>query len=67
MANTGGPGIVGRSWKTPCYEVEAKQPLEERTSGYSKRSFLISHGAVWRCAQNGFKAEGEETAERTSR
>ena len=51
LAKTGGPGTVGRSWKTPCFGVEAEKPSEERTSGYSERSFLISLGAAWRFAQ----------------
>ena len=47
--------------------MEAEKPLEERTSGYSKRSFLISLGAAWRCAKKGSAEEGEDMAERTSR
>ena len=62
LEKTGGPEAVGRSGKTPCLGVEAEKPSEERTSGYSDRSFRISLGARCRCVQN-----GEETAERTSR
>ena len=67
LAKTGGPGTVGRSWKTPCLVVEAENPSEERTSEYSDSSFRISQGACWRWMQNGSEAAGEETAERTSR
>ena len=67
LTKTGGPGAVGRSWNTPCLGVEAEKPSEERTSGYSDRSFRISLGACCRCAQNGSEAAGEETVERTSR
>ena len=44
----GGPGTVGMFWKTPCFGLEAEKPLEERTSGYSDRSFWISLRAGFR-------------------
>ena len=67
MVGFGGPGAVGRLRNTPCLGVEAKKPLEERTSGYSNRSFRISLGACCRWAQNESEAAGKETAERMSR
>ena len=48
LAKTGGPKAVGRSLNIPCLGVEAEKPSEERTSGYSNRSFRISLGACCR-------------------
>ena len=48
-------------------QEEAEKPSEERMSGYSERSFLISLEAIWRCAQKGSAAEADEMAESTSR
>ena len=67
LAKTRGPGNVRRSWNTQCLGVEAEKPSQERTLGYSEGSFRISLGTVWKRAQNGSEAEGEGTAERTSR
>ena len=53
--------------KPLCLRVQAENPSEDRTSGYSEKSFLISLRAVWRGAQKGSEAEGEEMVERTSR
>ena len=33
LVKTGGPGAVGRSWKTPCLSVEAKKLSEEGRLG----------------------------------
>ena len=64
LTKTGGPGALGRSWKTSCLGVEAKKPLEERTSGYSYRSFRISLGACFRCARRTDRRQLEKKQQR---
>ena len=45
LANTGGPGLVSRWWRTPLQGFEAVNPPEDKTSGNSFRSFWICCGA----------------------
>ena len=63
LANTGGPGTVERSWKTPCLGEEAEKPVEERTAGYSEgvsRFHSEPAGDGRRTVRGGRRRNGEE-------
>ena len=63
FAKTGGPGAVGRLWKTPCLGVEAEKLLEERTSGYSKG---VS-GFLWEPAVDGCRIDRRQLEKKRQR